>query len=181
MSLKIENFEPASLPVPYSSEFEKAVRSRIKQLGISPAIDNGIRAWRVLWRPFLPQPEPYVRFDGVICLKFKADNVCTRRFPIVGETTEEEAFRQAAVQAATAYRMPVAKVMPLVHWGRLASAKGVKIRTDYAKPALNGALDKALELFSQGYGPSQVAEQMGVDRSTASRWRKRLRKENALP
>lgn len=181
MPLTIEHLDPISLPTPYVHDHQTLVRRRIKQLGISPSIDNGIRAWRVLWRPFLPHPVTYIMMNGQIGLKFKADNVCTRRYPIAAGTTEEEAFLQAARQAAVAYRVPVPKVMPKVNWYAMASAKGVKIRDRFAKPALNGDMDKALVLFQEGYGLAQVAQQLGIDRSTASRWRTRLRKENALP
>lgn len=169
-----------SLPAPLAPEYVIQYRKRLKQLGISPSIDNGIRAWRVIWRPFLPEPIPYTRADGNPGLKYKADNVCTRRFALVGSTDEESAFREAALFAAAAYREAPATIMPIVDWEQMAKARGVKLRDRYAKPALNGAIDQALALFQQGYGPRQVGEILGVDRSTASRWRSRLRKEGVL-
>jgi len=180
MSIKIKQFEPTRLPVPYTRELHLLHRKRFKQLGISPTVENGIRTWRVIWRPFLRHPIPYTRRDGTPGLKKKSDNVRTRRFCVVGDVTEESAYRDAMLEASLAYRTKLPHIMPIVDWEGIARAQGQKLRDSYAKPALNGAIDEALELFKAGYGIGQVAEQMGVNKSTACRWRQKLRKEKAL-
>lgn len=180
MTVEIKHLEPVRLPAPYTEDYGVKERTRLKQLGISPAVDNGIRVWRVIWRPYLDHPIHFRYPDGTPGIKEKADNVCTRRFTITGTTTEEQAFMQASLVAAAAYRAPVSHSMPIVDWDRMARAKGVKLRRRYAKPALNGDMDRALRLFEEGYGPRQVGEILGVHPSTASRWRTRLRKEKAL-
>lgn len=181
MSVKIKHFEPAKLPAPFSDDFVTAYRKRLKQIGISPNVDNGIRGWRVLWRPFLKVPEVTELPGGRIVVRRKSHRVRTKRFPIAKYSTEEQAFREAAIAAAMAYRTRLADVMPIVDWERMARAKGVKLRDSYAKPALNGGIDKAWELLDAGYSLQRVAQELGVDPSTVSRWRSRLRKENALP
>ncbi len=177
--IQVKRFEPLSLPAPWSSGFALDYRRRLKVLGISPSVDNGIRTWRVIWRPFLVKPVPFTRPDGTGGLRYKSHRVRTRRFAITGSISEEAAFRRAALIAAIAYRGPVAKVLPLVHWEHLAKVKRVKLRQVYAKPALNGARERALALFAKGYGDRQVAAQLGVDRSTAGKWRRRAQRENA--
>lgn len=179
MALEIQHFEPLSLPAPWSAGFTLAYRRRLKVLGITPSVDNGIRTWRVIWRPFLKHPEPYTRPDGTPGLRYKSHRVRTRRITITGDTDEEAAFRRASVIAAVAYRGPVSRLMPVVDWARLATAKGVVLRQGYAKPALNGAREQAEALFAQGYEDRQVAAQLGIDRSTAGKWRRRLAKERA--
>lgn len=181
MQLRIKHYEPIKLPTPYTGRYHLLERLRFKQLGISPSVENGIRTWRVIWRPRLRCPIPYTRPDGKPGLKRTADEVRTMRFPIVGNETEESAYRRALQTASMAYRKVLPKAMPIVNWELMARSKGVKLRNEYAKPALNGALSEALELFEAGYGLGQVAEQMGVNKSTACRWRQKLRKEKALP
>lgn len=181
MPVKIKHYEPAKMPAPLSDDFVIAYRKRLKQLGVSPNVDNGIRGWRVLWRPFLKHPVVTELPGGRVVVRRKSHSVRTKRFPVAAFHSEHEAFREAAIAAAMAYRTPVAEFMPIVDWGRLARAKGVKLRDVYAKPALNGGIDKAAELLEAGYGQQQVAQQLGVDPSTISRWRKRIAKENAQP
>lgn len=183
MNMQIESHEPLLLPAPWSAEYTINYRKRLKHLGISPMVDSrGLRLWRVAWRPFLEHPVTYRCPDGSLGVKRKAENVCTRRFPVAAFSSEEEAFQAAAIEAAVAYRVPVARTMPIVDWEGMAMAKGVKLRDRYAVPSMNADLEgRALELFRKGYSPRQVGEQVGIDRSTASRWRKRFRKEKALP
>lgn len=181
MSMQIEKFEPTRLPVPYTRELHLLHRRRFKQLGITPTVENGIRTWRVIWRPFLRHPVPYTRPDGTPGLKRKADNVRTLRFCVVGDVTEESAYRDAMREASLSYLTKLPHIMPIVDWEGIAKAKGQKLRDSYSKPALNGAIYQALELFQEGYGLGQVAEQLGVNKSTACRWRQKFRKEKALP
>jgi hypothetical protein len=183
MNLHIEAHEPLKLPAPWSDQYTINYRKRLKQLGISPYVDSqGLRVWRVCWRPFLEHPVAYRRADGSWDLKRKADKGRSKRFPIAAFGSEEEAFQQAAIEAAVAYRIPVARTMPIVDWGGLARAAGVKPRDRFMVASKNADQEEqALELFRQGYSPRQVGEQVGIDRSTASRWRKRFRKEKALP
>lgn len=166
--------EPSRLPAPIGLHTEMEVRRTIKLLGISPSIINGIRGFRVIWRPFLEEPVRYTAKDGTTGVKRKADEVKTRWFPIVEGTTECQAFVDASRLACRVYKTKPPAARPKIEWERVATAQGVKIRGSYAKPALNGAMDRAAALFVQGYSPRQVAERIGVDRSTASRWRKKL-------
>lgn len=181
MNLTIDHYEPIKLPTPYTSRYHLLERRRFKQLGISPSVENGIRTWRVIWRPFLSCPVTYRRPDGTPGIKRKSDEVRTMRFPIVGNQTEESAYRRAMNTSSMAYRLPLPKAMPLVDWSGMARARGVKLRSEYARPSLNGAISEAQTLFEAGYGVTQVAHQMGVNKSTACRWRQKLRKEKALP
>lgn len=181
MLVKIDEYDPIHLPKPYSRVHHLLTRMAFKQLGISPTVDNGIRAWRVIWRPRLKVPVPYTRIDGRPGLREKSHRVCTKRFPIVGDVTEEQAYRQALRLSSLVYGGKLPSIMPLVNWKQLAAAKGVKLRESYSKPALNGAIDQACELFEQGWGLRDVADRLGVSKSTACRWRQTLKKQKALP
>lgn len=182
MNMHIEEHEPLKLPAPWSAEYTINYRKSLKQLGIAPFLDDGLRMWRVAWRPFLAHPVTYRRRDGSLGIRRKAEKGRSKRFPIAAFGSEEEAFQQAAIEAAVDYRVPVARTMPIVDWEGMARAEGVTLRDRYAVPSMNVDLEeKALELFREGYSPRQVGEQVGIDRSTASRWRKRFRKEKALP
>lgn len=180
MGIRIQHYEPLRIPAPLTSQHAEQERRRIKQLGITPSIDNGIRCWRVIWRPFLETPIPYTAPDGRVSLRYKSNKVKTERFAIVGDATEEEAFQEAALTAAAAYRMQVAKTVPRVDWEKMAAAKGLKIRDRYAKPILNGGLDRARELVKKNLGLQQMADELGISKATACRWRKKLAKEKAL-
>lgn len=172
--MKIHELEPSSLPAPLSPYAEAQIRKDIKLLGISPAIMDGICGFRVIWRPLLPKPVNYKRSDGTTGTKRKSHKVRTKWFPIVQGVSEEQAFAEASLAAAAAYGMKPPKVRPRVSWEAMAKSQGVRIRQTYAKPALNGEMDRAAALFVQGYSPRQVADRIGIDRSTASRWRKKL-------
>lgn len=172
--MQIHDQNLIDVPTPLSVGAQAEERRNIKLLGISPAIVDGIRGFRVIWRPALSKPVHYRKKDGSAGAKRKSDTVRTLWFPIVGEVSERQAFQEANRAAALAYGVRPSKVQPRVEWGRLARLSGQKVRSSYAKPALNGAVDRAAALFVQGYSPRQVAEKLRVDRSTASRWRKRL-------
>lgn len=156
-------------------------RLSYKALGISPAIIDGMCGYRVIYRPFLSEPVPYTKRDGTPGTKRKSDQVCTKWFPIMAYESEEEAFQDAAFEASSQYRETVECQKPFVDWEKLAREKGVKIRTEYAKPALNGARERAAALLTIGYTPRQVAEKLGVDRSTVSRWRKAMNLQKESP
>lgn len=167
---------PLVFPLPLTFHYVAGRQKVLKHLGVSPSIDNGIRYWRVIWRPFLPKPVPYRDQFGRWQLKRKADSVKTERYPIVGEHSEEELFRLAVVKACEVYRIPVEHldVTPRVDWEMLAKATGQRVRSRYSKPSLNeGVMQRAMRMFDQGASNSMVAKAMGVDRSTASRWRKK--------
>lgn len=181
MKIKIKEQEVLLLPSPLSKNNQLLQRKRFKQLGISPTVENGVRTWRVIWRPFLKNPVPYQRADGTKGLRRKSRKVRTLRFSIAGNVTEESAYREALKAASLAYRAKLTNAMPVVDWEAIAKAKGEVIRYEYGKPSLNGAMDEALKLFEDGYGLGQVANQLGVSKATACRWRQRLRKEKALP
>lgn len=162
-----------TLPAPLEAGFVIRYRKDIKQLGISPDVIDGIRVWRVIWRPFLDTPEIFYRPDGTQGLRRKSDKVNTARYPIVNGITEEQAFRDAVRMAMIAYRRSPPEYMPIVNWEAIAKRKGQKLRDSFAKPGLNKSTKtKARELRAQGYTDRQVALQIGIDRSTAGRWRR---------
>lgn len=165
-------YEPCRLPYLLTHKEDQLQRTHRKQLGISPSVENGIRTWRVIWRPFLITPIPYTMRNGKPGLKRKADWVCTERYPIVDGITEEQAFREAAIKAAAVYRTPRTLYMPRVNWAQMARAQGVKLRDQYAKPGLNQSVRaRAEELLERGWTDRSVAKEIGVDRSTVNRWR----------
>ena len=169
---------PLRYPSPLSFHYVAGHRRTLKHLGVSPSIDNGICYWRVLWRPFLPEPITYKDERGRIRVKNKDDNVKTERFAIVNGGKEKDLFDAAVRRACEVYRLPdrPSSVRPDVDWQMLAKATGQKIRNTLAKPALNeGVLDKAAEMFEKGASNAMVADAFGVNRSTASRWRKKAR------
>lgn len=146
-----------------------------RHIGVSPSIDNGIRYWRVIWRPFLKYPETYF-VNGKVITKFKDDNVKTLRFPVIDGVDERDLLDQAVQEACRQYRVKYKsdRNLPDVDWSMLAKATGQKIRDKYARPSLNeGTLEKAAKMFKAGASNSMVAKSLGVDRSTASRWRKK--------
>lgn len=147
---------------------------KIKRLGISPDVSTGVRTWRVIWRPFLDQPIYYTDHEGKGDLKRKSDNVKTKRFPITGSTTEKQAFEQAKQLACSAYRVEPDVEMPTVDWEALAKEQGAVLRNSYAKPGLNDdTVIAALRLYDEGFNDRQVAEQIGVNRTTVMRWKKK--------
>lgn len=176
--MEILSLEVMRLPAPWTSSVDQAYRSNAKLLGISPAIVDGLRGFRVIWRPILKEPIPYRTAAGGVGYRKKSHRVKTRWFPIVGDTTEDEAFRDANVLAAKVYDTLPYSAQVRTDWDLLARIEKVKVRTEYAKPALNkGVLERAEALFEMGWTPRQVGERLGVDRSTASRWRKALSKQ----
>lgn len=165
-------YEPCRLPLLLTHKEEQLQRTHRKQLGISPSVENGIRTWRVIWRPFLATPIPYTKRNGKPGLKRKADHVCTERYPIIDGITEEQAFREAAIRAAAVYRTPQTVYMPKVNWEQMARIKKVKLRDRYAKPGLNESIrTRAEELAEKGWTDRSIAEELGVNRSTVNRWR----------
>lgn len=158
---------------PWTDSYLRYVTAEHHQIGLSPCIVNGVCGYRVVWRPFLPEPIAYRTAQG-IGYKTKSDNVKTLWFPIIGATTEAEAYAEAKVASEREYRGKVSSTPPEVDWEKMARRAGVKIRSEYAKPALNGAKDRAAALFALGWNDRKVGERIGVDRSTASRWRKSL-------
>lgn len=170
---------PLRYPSPLSFHYIAGQRRTLKHLGVSPSIDNGICYWRVLWRPFLPEPITYIDSRGRVQVKTKQDNVRTERFAIVNNEREADLFDAAVRRACEVYRLPdrPSSVRPEVDWQSLAKATGQKIRNTLAKPALNeGTIEKAAKMFEGGASNAMVAKAFGVDRSTASRWRKKARK-----
>lgn len=156
------------------TDYHHHITAEYHQIGISPCIIDGVRGYRVIWRPFLDEPIAYTNHQGGTSYKTKGDNVKTMWFPIVGDVTEAEAYSNARRVAEAVYRTTVSQEVPNVDWQAMARRAGVKIREEYAKPALNGALDRAAALFELGWNDRMVGERLGVDRSTASRWRKKL-------
>lgn len=150
---------------PWTDHYLTHVTQEQHQMGLSPCIIKGVCGYRVVWRPFLDEPQ-----NG----KRKADNVKTLWFPIIGGKTEAEAYAEAKAASEEAYRSKVSDLPPEVDWERMARRAGIKIRREYAKPALNGARERAAALFALGWTDQLVAQRIGVDRSTASRWRKKL-------
>ena len=150
---------------PWTDNYLAHITDEHHQTGLSPCIIKGVCGYRVVWRPFLDDPQAY---------KTKADNVKTLWFPIIGGVTEEEAYARAKAASEKAYRSKVSDTPPNVDWERMARRAGVKIRSEYAKPALNGARERAAALFELGWTDRMVGQRIGVDRSTASRWRKQL-------
>lgn len=170
---------PLRYPSPLTFHYIAGHRRTLKHLGVSPSIDNGICYWRVLWRPFLPEPITYRDAKGRLRVKRKDDNVKTERYPIVNGDEEKFLFDLAVAKACEVYRLPSSpsSVRPQVDWQMLAKATGQKIRKTLAKPVLNdGTIEKAASMFEAGASNSMVAKAFNVDRSTASRWRKKARK-----
>lgn len=102
----------------------------------------------------------------------------TERFAIVNGDDEKDLFDLAVMRACEVYRLPnrPSNVRPEVDWQMLAKATGQKIRRTLAKPALNeGVIEKAMAMFEDGASNAMVAKEFGVNRSTASRWRKKAR------
>lgn len=169
---------PLRYPSPLSFHYVAGHQRTLKHLGVSPSIDNGICYWRVLWRPFLPEPIEFKDARGRWRIKYKDDNVKTERFAIVNNSKEKDLFDTAVRRACEVYRLPEkpSSVRPEVDWQMLAKATGQKIRNTLAKPALNeGVIEKAAVMFERGASNAIVAKEFGVDRSTASRWRKKAR------
>lgn len=159
---------------PWTDLYVSHITDKYHQTGLSPCIINGVCGYRVVWRPFLPEPIAYTDRFGRTAYKRKADNVKTLWFPIIGGATEAEVYEEARAASEKAYRISPSKTPPNVDWDKLAKQAGVKIRGEYGKPALNGARERAAALFELGWTDHMVAERIGVNRSTASRWRKKL-------
>lgn len=159
---------------PWTDNYVAHITDEHHQMGLSPCIIKGVCGYRVVWRPFLDEPIAYTQANGKQGYKIKADNVRTLWFPIIGGTTEAQAYAAAKAASEEAYRSKVAAAPPNVDWQKMAKRAGVKIRSEYAKPALNGARDRAAALFALGWSDHLVAQRIGVDRSTASRWRKKM-------
>lgn len=169
---------PIFYPTPLSFHYVAGQQKVLKHLGVSPSIDNGIRYWRVIWRPFLDEPIPYRDRHGNVRLKRKADGVRTERYPIVEGESEADLFKLAVAHACQEYRIPVKtpETLPRVDWDMLARATGQTLRSNFSKPSFNpNCLERAAEMFQKGASNSMVAKEFGVDRSTASRWRKKAR------
>lgn len=171
---------PFRYPSPLTFHYIAGHQRTLKHLGVSPAIDNGICYWRVIWRPFLPEPITYRDKFGRLRVKEKDDRVKTERLAIVNGESEKQLFELAVQRACEVYRIPYRKRMatPEIDWSMLAKATGQKIRNTLGKPSMNkGTLEKAAEMFQANASNAMVAKALGVDRSTASRWRKKVRTE----
>lgn len=168
---------PLRYPSPLTFQYIAGQQRILKHLGVSVSIDNGICYWRVLWRPFLSKPIEYKDSKGRLRVKHKADNVKTERFPVVNGESDKDLFDLAVIRACEVYRLPMKScAKPEVDWQMFAKATGQKIRNTLAKPILNeGTFDEAAEMFEAGASNSMVASRFGVNRSTASRWRKKAR------
>lgn len=180
MKTKKDRFsaQPLKYPAPYVYRFIALHTGRLKHLGVSPAIDNGIRYWRVIWRPFLDKPIEYKDRSGRIRVKTKKDSVKTERYPVVGNEDEIAVYRQAITKAREVYKLgnSLPPVEPKVDWDTLAKSLGKTINKTYTRKSLNnGVLDEVEEMFNKGSSNALVAKAFGVDRSTASRWRKKVR------
>jgi hypothetical protein len=169
---------PLRYPSPLTFHYVAGHQRTLKHLGVSPTIDNGICYWRVIWRPFLKTPVHYRDARGRMRIKRKEDNVRTERYAIVNEQQDKALFELAVIKACQMYRLPnlPPSTTPQVDWEMLAKATGQKIRNTLAKPLLNeGTLERAIAMFEGGASNSLVAKSFGVNRSTASRWRKKAR------
>lgn len=146
--------------------------SKARTLGISPYVHKGLRGWRVMWR--VPMSSPNRQ-------KTKSDDVRTERFPICNGVTEDVAYAGAVECARRVYPSHlVSERMPEVDWESLARAAGEKIRDRYIEYPIERSLDKALAMFKAGMGDQTVGTSLGVHRTTAMRWRRRLIKEGRL-
>jgi len=169
---------PLRYPSPLSFHYVAGQQRALKHLGVSPSIDNGICYWRVLWRPFLKEPVHFKDKKGRLRVKKKCDSVRTERYPILAGESEEKLFDIAVMRACDVYRLPkrVSSVRPQVDWQMLAKATGQKLRNTLSKPSMaSGVIEEAAYLFESGASNAMVASRFNVNRSTASRWRKKAR------